>query len=41
MTLTDYSEHCKVNEGTVSNMLTLAKNYKKVTLLTVILSIGA
>lgn len=30
LTLADYSEHCKLNEDTVSNMLDLAKNYNKV-----------
>lgn len=30
--LADYSEHCKLNETTVSDMLDLARNYNKVTL---------
>jgi len=29
LTLTDYKEHCKLNQDTVSDMLTLAKNYDK------------
>jgi 26S proteasome regulatory subunit N11 len=30
--LADYSEHCTLNETTVSDMLDLARNYNKVTL---------
>ena len=30
LTLTDYSEHCKLNENIVKEMLELAKNYNKV-----------
>lgn len=30
--LADYSEHCKLNETTVSDMLDLARNYNKVIL---------
>lgn len=29
LTLTDYNEHCKLNQDTVKDMLTLAKNYDK------------
>lgn len=29
LTLADYSDNCKINESTVSNMLDLAKNYNK------------
>ena len=29
LTLADYSEHCKINQDTVSDMLDLAKNYNK------------
>lgn len=28
--LSDYTEHCKMNETTVNEMLELAKNYNKV-----------
>lgn len=28
--LSDYTEHCKINESTVNEMLDLAKNYNKV-----------
>lgn len=31
LTLQDYSEHCKLNETIVKEMLELAKNYNKVT----------
>lgn len=31
LTLQDYSEHCKLNETVVKEMLELAKNYNKVT----------
>lgn len=30
LTLSDYNEHCSINEDTVSEMLELAKNYNKV-----------
>lgn len=30
LTLQDYSEHCKLNETIVKEMLELAKNYNKV-----------
>lgn len=30
LTLQDYSEHCKLNETVVKEMLELAKNYNKV-----------
>lgn len=30
LTLTDYTEHCKLNEDIVKEMLELAKNYNKV-----------
>lgn len=30
LTLQDYSEHCKLNENIVKEMLELAKNYNKV-----------
>lgn len=30
LSLQDYSEHCKLNEGTVNDMLELAKHYNKV-----------
>ncbi|KAG8227123.1 hypothetical protein J437_LFUL001667 [Ladona fulva] len=30
LTLADYSEHCRINEKTVSDMLDLARNYNKV-----------
>ena len=30
LTLSNYTEHCRVNESTVSDMLELAKNYNKV-----------
>lgn len=33
LTLQDYSEHCKLNETIVKEMLELAKNYNKVHLL--------
>lgn len=33
LTLADYSEHCKLNESTVHDMLDLAKNYNKVTII--------
>ncbi|VVD01166.1 unnamed protein product, partial [Leptidea sinapis] len=29
LTLSDYKEHCKINESTVTDMLELAKNYNK------------
>lgn len=32
LTLQDYSEHCKLNETIVKEMLELAKNYNKVNL---------
>lgn len=32
LTLQDYSEHCKLNETIVKEMLELAKNYNKVQL---------
>ncbi|XP_008468296.1 26S proteasome non-ATPase regulatory subunit 14-like [Diaphorina citri] len=31
LSLQDYNEHCKLNEGTVNDMLELAKHYNKVT----------
>lgn len=34
LTLQDYSEHCKLNETIVKEMLELAKNYNKVQLQT-------
>lgn len=34
LTLQDYSEHCKLNETIVKEMLELAKNYNKVMILT-------
>lgn len=33
LTLQDYSEHCKHNESVVKEMLELAKNYNKVTII--------
>lgn len=33
LTLQDYSEHCKHNESVVKEMLELAKNYNKVTVI--------
>ena len=33
LTLQDYSEHCKLNETIVKEMLELAKNYNKVQIL--------
>lgn len=36
LTLQDYSEHCKLNETIVKEMLELAKNYNKVCYLTAI-----
>lgn len=30
--LSDYTEHCKINETTVNEMLDLAKNYNKVSI---------
>lgn len=30
LSLQDYNEHCKLNEGTVNDMLELAKHYNKV-----------
>jgi 26S proteasome regulatory subunit N11 len=30
--LADYSEHCKINESTVAEMLSLASSYNKVKL---------
>lgn len=33
LTLQDYTEHCKLNETIVKEMLELAKNYNKVDLL--------
>lgn len=35
--LADYTENCKVNETTVSEMLELAKNYNKVIFLNILL----
>lgn len=37
LTLQDYSEHCKLNETIVKEMLELAKNYNKVHLLELVL----
>lgn len=37
LTLADYQEHCTINETTVKDMLDLAKNYNKVSLLAVVM----